>query len=181
MNLSLQLDEIRTELGRAKSGAEVLTARLGETQLWGRPPDGGWSVGECLVHLCLVGEPYLPKLQTAVADARAKGRTGQGPFEFGFLGERFVRSQTLEGRKVVTSKIFEPEPEPDVLARFVALQDALLTVSEEAAGLDLARATFRTPNLPLRLSLLEAFNLLVVHQQRHFAQAQRARQAATLE
>lgn len=176
MNLPLQLDEIRAQLEQAKLEAECLTSGLSDTQLWRRPPDGGWSVGECLVDLYLVDEPYLPKLRTAVADARTKGQTGRGPFTFGFLGKRFVRSQTVDGRKVSTSKIFEPKPDPNVLARFVRLQDALLTISKEAAGLDLARATFTTPNLPLRLSLFEALNLLVVHQERHFAQAARMRE-----
>lgn len=176
MKLPLQLSEIRAQLEGAKGEAERVTAGLAEAQLWQSPPDGGWSVGDCLVHLYLVGEPYLPKLRTAVADARTKGRTGQGPFTFGFLGKRFVRSQTVDGRKVGTSKIFEPKPDPDVLARFMRLQDALLTISKEAAGLDLARATFTTPNLPLRLSLFEAFNLLVVHQERHFAQAARVQE-----
>ncbi len=179
MTFPLQLDEIRTELKNAKLGAERLITEMSETQLWQRPSDGGWSVGECLVHLCLVGEPYLPKLRDAAREARAKRLTGQGPFKFGFLGERFVRSQAVGGAPVGTSKIFEPKPEPGVLTRFVGLQDALLILSEEADGLELSRTTFRTPNLPLRLSLFEALNLLVVHQQRHFAQAERVRVAIT--
>lgn len=173
MKLPLQLDEIKLQLGTAKREAEHLTSGLSEARLWQQPPDGGWSVGECLMHLNLVGEPYLPKPREAVTGARAKGRTGQGPFKFGFLGERFVRSQAIGGNKVGTS--LEPEPNPDVLTRFVGLQDALLTITKNADGLDLARATFKTPNLPLRLSLFEALNLVVVHQERHFAQAARVR------
>ena len=175
MKLPLQLEEIRERLEQAKLEAGRLTDGLSEAQLWRGPPAGGWSVGECLVHLNLVGDPYLPKWREALTSARATGPTGTGPFKFGFLGERFVRSQTLEGRNVGTSKIFEPQPDPDALARFLTLQDALLAISEEATGLDMARATFRTPKLPLRLSLFEALNLLVVHQERHFAQAARVR------
>ena len=177
MALPLQLDDLKKRLEGAKLEAERLTLGLGEAQLWQRPPDGGWSVGECFVHLNLVGDPYLPKLQEAVATARAEGRTGPGPFAFGFLGGRFVSSQAVGGNKVGTSKIFEPKPDPAALARFLGLQDALLALCDEATGIDLARATFKTPNLPLRLSLFEALNLLVVHQERHFAQAVRVRAA----
>ena len=173
----LQLDDIKKRLEGAKLEAERLTSGLGEAQLLQRPPDGGWSVGECFVHLNLVGDPYLPKLREAVATARAKGRTGQGPFAFGSLGRRFVSSQAVGGTKVGTSKVFEPKPDPAALARFLGLQDVLLAIGDEATGIDLARATFKTPNLPLRLSLFEALNLLVVHQERHFAQATRVRAA----
>lgn len=172
----MQLDEIQAELRRAKLEAERLTMRLGEAQLWQKPPDGGWSVGECLAHLNLVNEPYLAKMRAAAAKTRTKNRTGQGPFKFGRLGGSFVRQLTAEAKgKIGTSKMFEPDAQPDVLARFVRVQDALLDVAEDADGLDLARVGFATPNLPLRLSLFEALNLVVVHEGRHLAQAARVR------
>ena len=133
-------------------------------------------MGECLMHLNLVNEAYLAKMQAAVVDARTKSRTGQGPFKFGRLGGRFVRSATADSKaKLGTSKMWLPDPQPDVLARFIQLQDALLEIPKDADGLDLARATFSTPNLPLRLSLFEALNLVVVHEGRHLAQAARVR------
>lgn len=179
MKLPLQLGELRAEFGRAGSEAQRLTAGLGDAGLWQRPPDGGWSVGECLAHLNLAGEPYLAKMQAAAADARARGRTGAGPFAFGFLGGRFVRSLSGESKtKFRAPKAWLPEPQADVLERFGRLQAGLADLAAEADGLDLGRVTVASPVSPLvRLSLFEALNLVAAHEDRHLRQAARVRAA----
>ena len=155
MNLPLQLDELRTEFGRARTEAEGLTAGLGDGQLWQKPADGGWSVGECLAHLNLAGEPYLAKMTAAAANARARGRTKTGPFAFGFLGGRLVRSLSGESRaKFRAPKAWLPEPQVDPLGRFGRLQEGLVDLAVAAGGLDLGRVTVASPVSPLvRLSL----------------------------
>lgn len=182
VNLPLQLEDLRVQLAHAQVEAERLTIGLSDAQLWQRPPDGGWSVGDCLAHLNLAGEPYLAKMRSAVLDARTRGRTGRGPFAFGVLGGRFVRSLSAESKsKFRAPKAWQPEPQADVLGRFGRLQGALQDLVGEADGLDLGRVTVASPVSPLvRLSLFEALNLVVVHEARHLAQAGRARAALGL-
>lgn len=179
MILPLQLDGLRTEFGRARDEAERLTAGLSDAQLWQKPPGGGWSVGECLAHLNLVGEPYLGKMIAAAADARARGRTGTGPFAFGFLGGRFVRSLSAASKaKFRAPKAWLPEPQVDVQGRFGRLQEGLAKLAAEADGLDLGRITVASPASPLvRLSLFEALNLVAAHEDRHLRQAAGVRAA----
>ena len=179
MNLPLQLDELQAEFGRAGSEAQRLTAGLSDAQLWRKPLGGGWSVGECLAHLNLAGEPYLAKMTAAAADARARGRRGTGPFAFGFLGGRFVRSLSGESRaKFRAPKAWLPEPQADVLERFGRLQAGLIDLAAGADGLDLGRVTVASPVSPLvRLSLFEALNLVAAHEDRHLRQASRVRAA----
>lgn len=76
MKLPLQFPEIRAQLEHVKVEAEQLTAGLTEAQLWQPPPDGSWSVGECLAHLTIVGREYAAKLEPALARAAAQGRVG---------------------------------------------------------------------------------------------------------
>ena len=175
----MQLEALKKALENAKLEAAKLAADLGETRLWQRPPEGGWSVGECLAHLNLAGEPYAKKLQEALEAGKARGKRGQEPFRFGFLGGRFVRSLSAEGkRKFKAPKAWQPERQGDVLERFLKLQDDLLGFVKASEGLDLARITLTSPLSPLiRLNLFEAFNLVVVHEQRHLAQADRVRQS----
>lgn len=179
MNLPLQLDDLRTELERAKLEAERLTSVLDDTQLWQKPSDGGWSIGACLAHLNLAGEPYAEKMRAALAETKASGRRGKGPFRFGFLGGRFVHSLSAQSKgKFKAPKAWHPEPQRDVLERFTKLQDDLLGLVQASEGLELSRIRVTSPLSPLiRLSLFEALNLVVVHEQRHLAQAQRVRQA----
>lgn len=181
MNLPLQLDELRTELERIELEADRLTSGLSDAQLWQKPADGGWSVGECLAHLNLAGEPYVQKMQGALAEAKEKGLRGTGPFDFGALGGRFVRSLLAESRgKFKTPAVWQPDQQADVLGRFTRLQDDLLELTREADGIDLKRVKLASPVSPLvRLNLFEALNLIAVHEDRHLKQAARVRQALT--
>jgi hypothetical protein len=46
--------------------AETYFVPLAYDQLMKRPPDNGWSIGECLGHLNLYGEFYVPAFQNAM-------------------------------------------------------------------------------------------------------------------
>ena len=118
-------------------------------------------------------------MTAAAADARARGRTGTGPFTFGFLGGRFVRSLSGESKaKFRAPKTWLPEPQADVLGRFGRLQAGLADLAAEAGELDLGRVTVASPVSPLvRLSLFEALNLVAAHEDRHLQQAARVRAA----
>lgn len=178
MNLPLQLSSLRTEFGRARLEAERLTSDLSEAQLWQKPSDGGWSVGECLAHVNLAGEPYLQKMREALTAVKGKERRAEGPFRFGFLGGRFIRALSAESKgKFKAPTVWQPDAEPDVLGRFTQLQDDLLELTREADGLDLTRIKLSSPLSPLiRLSLFESLNLIAVHEDRHLKQASRVRQ-----
>ena len=177
MKLPLQLDEIRAQLEYAKLEAERVTSGLSEAQLWQPPPGGGWSVGECLAHLNIVGEGYALRLKPALQ--KAQNRKGEGPFRFGLLGRFFVRSLEPDAKpKLKAPKSFQPEPQEGVVKRFLALQDELLELTRRAEGLAVEYIVISSPvSRFIRLSVFEALNAVTVHQLRHLAQAARVRKA----
>ena len=76
-------------------------------------------------------------------------------------------------------KIFRPagEAPPEALDRFLAAQDALLTALASADGIDLNRWKLRSPATALlRFRVGEALELMVMHNDRHLDQAERARE-----
>ena len=158
------------EAGRVTSG-------ISEEQLWQPSPDGGWSVGECLAHLNIVGEGYALKLRPVLQ--KAQNQKGRGPFHFGLLGGFFVRSLTPDAKpKLKTPSSFQPEPQEGVVERFLGLQDDLLELTRQAEGLELERTVISSPvSRFVRLSAFEALNAVTVHELRHLAQAARVRRA----
>ncbi len=176
-----ELEDIRRQLETVKQDAQLLFADLTEAQLWQAPPKGGWSVGECVAHLNVTGKLYADRLEHAIAEARAKGRLSFGPFRYGMLGGFFVRLQEPPvKRKLRAPKVFAPiaPPNKDVVTIFFVLQEELLHLSERAEGLDLARVTVTSPvTRLLRLSLLEAFGVVLAHQRRHLQQAARVKES----
>ena len=107
MKLPLQLDEMQTQLEHAKLEAERIVSGLSEGQLWQPPPDGGWSVGECLAHLNTFGEGYALKLKPALQTQRRKG---YGPFQLGLFGRLVVRAVAPDTKmRLKAPKAFQPE------------------------------------------------------------------------
>ena len=165
------MNKRRLKLARVTSG-------LSEGQLWQPPPDGGWSVGECLAHLNTFGEGYALKLKPALQTQRRKG---YGPFQLGLAGRLVVRSVAPDTKmRLKAPKAFQPEPQTGVVERFLSLQAELLELVRQAEGIDLNRVTISSPvSRLLRLSAFTALNVVTVHELRHLAQA--ARVGAKLE
>jgi hypothetical protein len=168
-------DQVRTLIRRAREIAGDL-----DTDTFNRkPPDGGWSVAQCLDHLNASARLQLPTLTEAMEEARAKGqviadRTRDGRTWIG----RFVAwSQEPPYRiRMKTFQAIEPaaarlEPD-DVLDEFQALHEELIVRINEAITLDQRRIRIpSTLNPRLRLTLADWFAFLAAHGRRHLWQA----------
>src|SRR5690349_17310368 len=69
--------------------ATALVAGLGAEQLNWHPAPGAWSIGQCLEHLCIGGELYLPPIAEALAGKPVCPVPDITP---GWLGRWFIRS-----------------------------------------------------------------------------------------
>jgi hypothetical protein len=66
-----------------------------------------------------------------------------------------------------------------IITSFVEQQDLLLQLMERTRGLELERITITSPVARLiTYSLMDAYRLIVVHEQNHFVQASRLSQLA---
>ncbi len=165
----------------AKQEIRSLTDGLSDAQFNWRPDDDAWSVAECVDHLLAVGEAMVPLLRSAISIAREQGRTGDGPFSYGFFGNKFVQMAGEQKNpakgKVKAPKLYMPgaehEKEP-LIARFIQLQDDLIACNRDAMGINLKRVKITSPAIRIiRLSLGQWFIMLPNHQKRHFQQARR--------
>lgn len=135
-----------------------------------RPAPDRWSVQGHVAHLVLLNREYVPAMQACVADARARGRTGEGPYRHPWIGSRFADAmEPPPRRRIRTMGSMRPDPEAEhVLEDFRAVQAALREVMASAGGVDLGRARFSSPFMRLlRLSLGTGFHTLLAHNRRH--------------
>jgi len=77
------------DLGANDQAAKRLVAELTEEQLNWQPAPGSWSVGQCLEHLCITNEAYLPPTSMAV-DEKPDSPVEQ--ITPGWFGRWFIRS-----------------------------------------------------------------------------------------
>ena len=60
-------ERLISDLNKSDERAKELTSRLTDEQLnWRAAPDT-WSIGQCLEHLCIANEKFLPPMSAALA------------------------------------------------------------------------------------------------------------------
>ena len=147
-----------------------------------RPASNKWSVAECLVHLNLTSEAYLPVWRAALTEARARGLAGAGPFRLDFWGKVFTWFLEPPPKlRFPAPPGFQPLKIPrgdEVLPAFLACQDQVLRVITDAQGLPLDQIKIRSPfDRRVRYSVWSSFCANAAHQRRHLWQAERVADA----
>jgi hypothetical protein len=180
-DIALLITEIDANLSHFDSIAHGLT----RDQLLWRPAPGKWSIGECLAHLNKINGPGLPAIRASIAQGRAAGKTGEGPFRYGFVSRKFIATQ----EPPVKSKFKAPKnmlPPADLdpeatLAEFRRISAELKNLTRDANGLHLVRVKTTLPLLPgllrkiVRMPLGGRIALITTHDRRHLWQAEQVR------
>jgi DinB superfamily len=180
-DIAMVLIEIDANLSHAESITHGLT---GEQFRW-RPGPGRWSIGECFAHLNVTNGYVLKALETGIAKGRASGKTGQGPFQYGFVSRKFIASQEPPAKKKFSApKQFLPPADIDMdatLAEFRRIEGELKRLTREADGLHLARVKVEMRVLPamlrafVKMPLGGQLLLTTTHDRRHLWQAEQIR------
>jgi hypothetical protein len=160
----------------AIADAAALAGTLTESQLEWRPAPPRWSVADCLNHLNVTAEKYLPRLEEMIARGVAEGRTGRGPFRHPFAGNWFVRMlEPPPRRRLRVPGVFAPvpgRPAGSLLPEFRRLRGTILQLLPGADGLDLAALKTSSPAARFfTLTLGQCFGALAAHDRRHLWQA----------
>jgi len=173
---------IRSYLESLALDADAVSERVQELkklsllQLQWKPDPTAWSILECAEHLVLTARAYHPVLAEAIA--RAERGSSDTAYRPTLVGRMFIRAVSPDPKlKVKTLESVTPARTglgAAVLDDLLSLQTARRVLLGEAAGIDINRVKIRSPlNRLLRLSVGEAFTVLVRHEERHLQQADR--------
>jgi hypothetical protein len=170
----------REQLLELRGEVLELMEDLDDTQLNWRAARGRWSIGECVDHLATTNAAILVPLHEALALGRRAGRTSVGPFEYGWLGRKFLSSLVPPPpHRLKAPRRYRPQSShhgPALAAHFAHVQDDVLGALQESSGLDLARLRARSPALPiLNLPVGIWFASMAAHEARHLLQARAVR------
>lgn len=168
-----------SELDAADERATAVAQALTSAQLNWKASPHEWSVGQCLEHLCVASEVYMPPMSSALAGRPVAPVPEVTP---GWFGRWFIRnyiepsSRTRRGRapkKIVPAA----HVEPSVLERFRSDNDKLRALVLHAGQYDVNRIRFRNPFIPLiHFTVGTGLEILARHQRRHLLQAERIRE-----
>ncbi|KAA3440657.1 DinB family protein [Rufibacter hautae] len=148
-----------------------------------KPHATGWSILECLEHLNRYSRFYLPHLERALT-ATATPVPPQ-PVRYSWMGKKSLDLvNPVNAKKHKTLKHMNPHNSQlttAVLTEFLQHQEKLLHLLSAAHKADLNRKAIPVEFFKLlKMRLGEAFEFLILHQQRHIQQAQRV-QAPSLQ
>ena len=153
-----------------------LARPLDPERLVRRPPNGGWSVGHVLEHLCVTSELYEPPIRAVLRAARPDAAAALRPWKPTLVGNFTVRMFERPTR-MPTPKRMAPAASPrgGVVESFLAHQHTICQLLDDATGFDWRRLRMASPvvSLPIHVNLGDVFFILVVHAERHARQMER--------
>lgn len=151
--------------------------RLTPAQLNWKPSAERWSVAQCFDHLLTSNNGYFPIIDNVLAGYK---RTfwQSVPVLPGFMGRLLIKSlDPVKGRNLKAPKNFQPaqsDISSSVIDDFVAQQANIAGKMKATAHLELEKIIISSPvTSVVTYSLMDAYRVIVVHQRRHFQQAQR--------
>lgn len=169
-----QLARIQAELGEARRRAREIAASV-ENERWGtRPTPDQWSVGECLIHLNMTSQAFLPLIKDAIGKGRDREPFRRTPYRMDFVGRLLWWAATVR-LPLKTTKPFVPprvQPKDTVLSEFDVLQNQVIGYLGAAEGLDLGKLRIISPfDSRIKYNLYSCLRIIPAHQRQHLRQA----------
>jgi DinB superfamily len=158
--------------------ANKLVAGFNEQQLNWQPAPGSWSVGQCLEHLCITNEAYLPAISAALKE---KPDAPVGAIIPGWFGGWFLRSfiePSPQTKRVSSPSKIRPTTRVgmSVLERFLSVNQSCREVIVSARSKDVNRIRFWNPFINgIRFTVGTGLEIIAGHERRHLLQAERVR------
>ena len=185
VSLPTQLALVKEELLHARERARAVCKGLSADTWAVRPSADAWAIGECLTHLNITSEKFIPLIDDAIRDGRARKVEGNGPYSKGLIGwalQRFLEPPYKI--KTKTPPAFIPvhvDSMSETLERFDYLQQEVQVRIDRSAGLAVDRLRIVSPfEARMKYNLYAAFSLIAAHQRRHLWQAEQVKKQLTI-
>ncbi|HKQ80038.1 MAG TPA: DinB family protein [Blastocatellia bacterium] len=174
----LTLPQIFDEAEAIAGDARTLFGFLNLEQLNWKPATDSWSVAQCLDHLITINREYYPVFDRILSGDYRKAILHRLPFLPAMLGRLMIKALSPNThQKLKAPVVARPSSssiDSQIVERFVAHQREMLARMRSLENKHPAETIITSPFASVVVySLLDTFRLLVAHERRHFAQAQR--------
>lgn len=169
--------EMISEAEKIAEDSEASFGQLNGAQINWKPNEKTWSVGQCFEHLIVTNELYFSNIQKVLDGTHRNNFFSKIPFATGLTAALMKNSlNPNQKRKMKTFKIFEPAASnisEKIVENFIEHQQKLISMIASAKDLDARKIKIAEPLSPaLNLRLDDAFEILLMHERRHFFQAE---------
>lgn len=139
-----------------------------------RQKQDSWSILECLEHLNLYGDFYIPEIKNRIENSKTHPKEN---FKSGILGNYFAKSMSPKEKlnKMKTFKDKNPlgsKLDKSTIERFISQQEIILNLLDKSREMDLNKTkTAISISKLIRLKIGDTFRVVVYHNERHIMQA----------
>ena len=177
-----QLSAIVRELEAAEARIGKLAEKIPDAVWTQRSDETRWSVSECIAHLNITSEAFIPRIRKAIEEARQLPPS-TGEYKRDLLGALFggaVGPMKKIGRfklmRVKTPPAFVPngqQPKNVSVAEFRRLQGVLTDLVRESDGKAIDQVRITSPfGEKIHYNTWSALVMIPRHQMRHIEQAE---------
>lgn len=173
-----QLDTLMQNARTIAADARSSFGHLSAAQLNWKPSAERWSIAQCFDHLINSNAGFFPVVESVLNGTRKTRFLERLPILPGLAGKLMIKSlDPASARKFKAPKNFEPAQSnisASIIDDFVAQQNTIIEGMKSTSHLDLKRIVVTSPAVSfVTYSLMDAYHIIVVHEQRHFQQARR--------
>lgn len=180
VGMNEQLDTLMHSARTIADDARSSFGKLSVAQLNWKPSAERWSIAQCFAHLIASNRGYLPIIESVRSGTKKTRFVERLPVLPGLAAKLLIRSlDPASTRRIKAPKNFEPaqsDISASVIDDFVAQQNTVIEGMKSTSHLDLERIVITSPAVSVPLvtySLMDAYRIIVVHEQRHLQQAKR--------
>jgi len=144
--------------------------------------EASWSISQCIDHVITTNERYFPIIEKINQGVYQRYWTSYIPFVPGLFGRMILNSVKPETihRKNKTFPVFEPtvsQRDDTILTRFKANQIKLKAYLNEINPANYDNIISSPVNNFIVYPLHQAVEIIIAHEERHFLQAKRIKEA----
>jgi hypothetical protein len=180
--LKADLQSLITAANTIAAEAKSRFGGLTPAQLNWKPSPERWSVAQCFDHLITTNKGYFPAIDGVLAGHKPTFWERM-PVLPGLGGKMLIKVVDPKStRKFKAPKKFQPmqsDVRASVINDFVDQQQQVIEKMKATEHLDVENIVITSPvTAVMTYSLMDAYRVIVVHEQRHFQQAQRVTEEA---
>ena len=180
---TLTIAQLIAESDAIARDAQTRFGQLNAAQLNWKPAPESWSVAQCLDHLLTGNRAMFPAMRAAASGAHKASLWERVPVLPGLMGKFMVKAVSpLAKQKLKAPAKIRPSAsalDAQIVARFADQQHEVAEHCKQLAAVEADRIVMTSPLLSVvTYSLLDAARLMIAHQRRHLAQAQRVQETA---
>ena len=177
-NTEVNLSHLVSEMTTIADNAHLSFGNLSAHQLNWKPSAEDWSIGQCFDHLTAANKAYIPIIEQVISGKKQRTFWEQIPLLSKIFGKLLIKYLSPQSTwKLKAPELFKPSNssiDEVIISRFIEHQKHLILLIKRTEGLNLRQIKITSPTVRfITYSMIDGYEIIAVHEKRHFQQAER--------